>query len=316
MKMRRALGTHGTVHRVVDLQKRHDEKQTLPTLLCADDGCGASVRFVAAHERSQADGTPPIHVPACIALSKGAEHQPDCRYNAPGRLQAILANPADPEVLHALDDGRHELRLLVLQQAMKRAGTAQSQSGQSAKLGQDAVGSPLDRSLQAVMDLLVLRALCGDDDLLAAQVTPRLGKKRVDWSSLFYAQARYDTAWERLGAASNELPMAFVGTVRSHRLPQTGSSYGATYLNCAPKYNRIGNTDRNDYFEVSVGHEDAAWLQSFPAGAEIVMFGLWRLGKSATATRPHPKDPRRTITHVTHKLILWPGSKAQVVLVD
>jgi hypothetical protein len=51
-------------------------------------------------------------------------------------------------------------------------------------------------------------------------------------------------------------------------------------------------------------------------GAEIVMFGLWRQGRSSTSSRPHPTDPRRAITNVTHKLALWPGFKRQLALVE
>ena len=151
--MRRAVGTHGTLHRIEGLQKRHDTQQTLPTLLCDSEGCGASVKFVAAD-------------PSYITLNKGAEHQPGCRYNAPGRMQAILAAGSDPEFLPSLDDGRHELRLLLLQQALKRGGIEQH---------------TLDGYLGTLADLLVLRAMCESDDLVASQVTLRLGKKRVDW---------------------------------------------------------------------------------------------------------------------------------------
>lgn len=89
LKMRRAVGTHGTLHRIEDLQKRHDTKQTLPTLLCDSDGCGASVRFVP--ERSTTStGNLPVLLPAYITLSRGAAHQAGCRYDAPARLQSIL----------------------------------------------------------------------------------------------------------------------------------------------------------------------------------------------------------------------------------
>jgi len=284
MKMRRAVGTHGTLHRIEGLQKRHDTQQSLPTLLCDSEGCGAPVRFVAAD-------------PSYFALAKGAEHQPGCRYNAPGRLQAILAAGSDPDFLPALDDGRHELRLLLLQHALKRGGIEQQ---------------TLDGYLGTLADLLVLRVMCESDDLVASEVTLRLGKKRVDWENFFYDQERYDQAWERIGTGTTDLPMALVSTVRSHRSPQPGS----LFLNCAPKYQHTGVADRRDFYEVSVGHADAAWLKSFPVGAEIVMFGLWRQGRSSTSSRPHPTDPRRTITNVTHKLALWPGFKRQLALVE
>ena len=190
IKMRRAIGTHGTLHRVEGLQKRHDTQQTLPTLLCDSPGCGVPVRFVAAD-------------PAYIALAKGAEHQPGCRYIVPDRLQSILAAGSDPDFLPALDEGRHELRLLLLQQALKRGGIEQS---------------AMDGWLATLADLLVLRAMCESDDPVAEHVVLRLGKKRVDWSSFFYDQARYDEAWARIGTASTDLPMALVGTVRSHQI--------------------------------------------------------------------------------------------------
>lgn len=321
--MRTAVGTHGTRHGIEDLQKRHDAQQTLPTLLCDSPGCAASVKFVTEHSRSRADRATPIHVPAYIGLNKGAEHQPGCRYDAPGRLQHILAAGSDPDFLQALEDGKHELRLLILQQGLKRGGSAQGQAASAAgaagarrPIAVQATDQRLDSYLRTVADLLTLRAMCESDALLASSLTLRLGKKKVDWSNFFYEQDRYDEAWERLGASASELPMALVGTVRSHRSPQPGAPYTATYLNCAPKYQHTGVADRRDFYEVSVGHEDAAWLQSFPIGAEIVMFGLWRQGRSSTSSRPHPTDPRRTITNVTHKLALWPGFKRQLALVD
>lgn len=305
IKMRKAVGTHGTLHRVADLQKRHDTQQTLPTLLC--DGCNVPVRFVPAHDRSGADGAPPASVPAYIALNKGAEHLPGCRYNARVHLQTLLASGADPEFLPALGDGAYELRLLVLQQALKRGSAVAPLSPADA---------PLDGYLRTLTDLLILQAMCGDATLLSAQLTLRLGKKRVDWANFFYGQDRYDAAWERLGTASSELPMALLGTVRSHRTPQPGDSQGVTFLNCAPKYQHTGVTDRRDFYEVSIGHSDAAWLKSFPVGAEIFMFGLWRQGRSSTASRPHPTDPRRTITSITHKLALRPVVAGQLVVVE
>jgi len=301
IKLRRAVGTHGTLHGLEDLQKRYDAKQTLPTLLCDSPGCGASVTFVAGHTRSGAGAATPVHVPPYIALSKGAEHQAGCRYNAPAYLQALLTSAADTDFLCALPDGRHELRLLPLQQALKRTG-----------------GGPADkddviqRQLHLVSRLLILHALCGSDSVLADGLTLRLGKKKVDWSHFVYSQDRYDEAWERLGASATDLPMALAGTVRSHRAAQPG----ALFLNCAPKYQHTGIPDRRDFYEVSIGHHDAAWLRSLRVGAEIVMFGLWRQGRTTTSTRPHPTDPRRTITSITHKLALWPSYAQQLVVVE
>lgn len=298
IKMRRAIGSHGTVHGIDGLQQRYDAAQTLPSLFCDSPGCAAAAIFVPAQPqtRATAAGTPPL--PGCIVLAKGAVHAAGCRYDVPAHLATVLDAVADPALVQRLDDTHHELRLLGLHQGLKRGG-----------------GAPLEQPLRPLMDLLVLRALCGNDTLLAERVVLRLGKKKLAWDAFFYEPARYDAAWARLDAASTEVPMALLGTVRSHRSPPTGTGFSATYLNCAPKYQQTGVMDRREFYEVSVGHDDAAWLKGFPVGAEIVMFGLWRQGNSHTATRPHPTDARRTITNVTHKLALRPVSRLQLARV-
>lgn len=298
--MRTAVGSHGTVHTPALLQKRHDARQTLPALFCDSPGCLAPARFVAEHVAAGADRYNPITVPARIDLDHGAVHAPGCRYDPSSRLHGILSSVADPGFLHTLEDGRQELRLLALQQALKRGNAM----------------PPLDDYLRTVGALAVLRALCEDDSLLADRLTLRLGKKKVAWDAFFYPQDRYDEACQRLASMSGEIPLALSGTVRSHRSPQAGSGYSATYLNCTAKYRHGDVADRHEYFEVSVGHDDAGWLQQFPAGSEIVMVGLWRLGNSQSAIRPHPQDPRRALTTVTHKLALRPISKAQLSPVD
>lgn len=287
-----AVGVHGTAHGIEALQQRHEAGQTLPTLLCDGGHCTAGVRFVAAHRSASVD------VPAYLTLEKEAVHSAACRYNVPARLQEVLAGTADPECLHPLEDGTHELRLLALHQGLKRGG-----------------GPQLDAPLRTLGALLALRALCDDDALLAAHLVLRLGKKKLAWDAFFYDQEHYDAAWHRLDAASGDIPLALSGTVRSHRTLPSAGGFSTTYLNCAPKYQQTGIADFREFVEVSVGHDDAAWLQSFPVGSRIVMFGLWRHGNSHTATRPHPTDTRRTITNVTHKLALRPGSKLQLTAV-
>jgi len=300
IKMRRAIGSHGTVHGVDGLQQRHDAAQTLPALFCDSAGCAAPLIFVPARPLPKTDPAYPAPMPGYFALDKGAAHAPGCRYNVAGHLAEVLdaAAASDPAFVQRLEDGRHELRLLALHQGLKRGG-----------------GALPEQQMRLLSTLLVLRAMCGNDALLADRVVLRLGKKKLAWDAFFHDPAHYDEAWARLDAASNEVPMALLGTVRSHRSPPPGTGAGATYLNCAPKYQKTGVMDRREFYEVSVGHDDAAWLQRFPVGAEIVMFGLWRQGNSHTSTRPHPTDPRRSITNVTHKLALRPGSPGQLAVV-
>ncbi|MEG2805337.1 hypothetical protein, partial [Stenotrophomonas sp.] len=227
-----------------------------------------------------------------------ARHAATCRYNAPAQRAAVLGRlEADPAPAPAQHGGRHELNLLALHQALKRGD-----------------GAALEPALQPLMDLLVLHALCGQDSTLAQDVTLRLGKKKLAWDAFFHETAHYDRAWARLDTASAEVPMALVGTVRSHRAPAAGAGFSTTFLNCAPKYQQTGVMDRREFYEVSVGHDDAAWLKGFAVGTEVVMLGLWRQGNSHTATRPHPTDPRRTITNVTHKLALRPVSRLQLAV--
>lgn len=326
IKMLSAVDAQGTTHTVDDLQRRHDDGQAMPPLCCDSPRCGCAVRFVKRHSKNRQDRIDPIQVPAYIGLSRGSEHVLGCRYDAPGRLKLILAAASDPNFMHALDDGKRELRLLILHQGLKghcpsgnSAVTAPTPAGGACSpqsTGYQPTALQLDSYLRTTTDLLALRAACENDALLAAQLTLRLGNNTVAWSDFFYESGRYDEVWERLAPGNHsEMPLALVGTIKSHGSPPQGASYATHYLNCTAQYNRTENPNQQEYIEVSVGHTDAAWLRGFAVGSEVVMFGLWRRGKTTTTRKAHPRNTTREMIYVTHKLSLTPVSKRQLAAV-
>lgn len=326
IKMLSALDAQGARHTIDSLQTKYDNKQAIPTLRCDSPKCGKAVRFVKRHTKNRKDRVEPIHVPAYIGLSSGSEHVLGCRYDAPGRLKLILAAASDPNFLHALDDGKRELRLLILHQGLKGRGA----SGNAATPPKDstdastpqrptgfrATHQQLDSYLRTTTDLLALRAACDDDALLAEQLTLRFGKHTVAWDQFFFESGRYDEVWEKLAPeAGYDMPLAIMGTVLSHVAPPAGATYTTTYLNCERQENHTDAPNTREYFEVSLGHKDGAWLRTFPAGTQIVMFGLWRRGRTTESVKPHKRDPSRIMTYITHKLSLSPSSKRQLAAI-
>lgn len=326
IKMLSAVDAHGAPHTVEALQARFENAQRMPVLFCDDGTCGQAVRFVKWHTQERKHRVAPVPVSAYIGLSRGSEHVLGCRYDAPGRLKLILAAASDPNFLHALDDGKRELRLLILHQGLQSRGAVGTTALPTARPPGSAAARPigfrttpqqLDSYLRTTTDLLALRAACEDDALLAAHLTLRLGKRRVRWNEFFYEAGRYDELWETLGTdAGPAMPRALVGTVKSHHSPPAGATYTTTYLNCESQFNRTDDPNRQTYFEVSVSHPDANWLQRFAVGTPLILFGLWRRGKTSETTKPHARDATRMMTYVTHKLSLAPVSKGQLATVS
>lgn len=325
IKMLSAKDAQGGSHSVDSLQTQHDNNQTIPTLFCDSLNCGRAVRFVKRHTKNRTNHVEPIHVPAYIGLSRGSEHVLGCRYDAPGRLKLILAAASDPNFMHALDDGKRELRLLILHQGLKGKGASGNAvtpppsvtgNSQQSPTQFQATSQQLDSYLRTTADLLALRAACDDDELLAAQLTLRFGEHTLAWTDFFFEPGRYDEVWEKLAPdAPHDMPLALLGTVKSHISPPPGAKYTTTYLNCEAQYNHTGDPNRREYFQVSVGHGEGAWLQTFPVGSQLVMFGLWKRGEPTKSTKPYAHDAERLITYVTHKLSLSPPFKLQLASV-
>lgn len=326
IKMRSAQDGAGNSYTVEQLQRLEDNGQAAAVLQCDDPSCACAVRFVPRHQKNHPKRSEPIDVPAYIGLTSNSEHAERCRYNASARLSAIAAT-SERDFLTALGDGKRELRLLALHNGLRKAGLSGNapaalggggvRAGAHVTTEFQASERRLDSYLRTTADLVALRALCESDALLASELTLRFGTKRIPWKWFFFESDRLDEAWDLIkNGEGATYPVAISATVRSHRQPAAGAAYKSSFLNCKSRYFETDDPNRRMAFEVSVAHADGAWLASFPIGSEIVMFGIWKAADATARTAPDKRDPGRTVTYVTHKLMLSPRFKKQVVAVS
>lgn len=322
IKMRNAVDVHGTIYSLEALQLAQDEKKEIPDLYCADPVCRKPVRFVQRHQQNRKGRIEPIDVPPYIGLTSDSEHTNGCRYNAAKRI-AVLVDQSDPDFVGAVNDGKRDLRLLVLHNGLSGKPLSGNAPPPSAATGRGTgtatkqfipSGNMLDSYLRTTADLLALRELCDSDALLAEQLTLRFGPKRIAWSDFFFTRDRYDEAWELLkNSGRNTHPLALVGEVKSHHSPPPGAKYKSTFLNCRPLYRHTDTPNKIDSFEVSAMHADAGWLNGFPVGTSIILFGLWEYKDAAENTGKDTGDQQPAMTYVTRKLMLKPKFKAQII---
>lgn len=327
IKMRSALDRHGNMYTVATLQDLHDSQQPIPALFCDHTTCCTNVRFVSRYQQTRANKIEPIDVPAYIGLTSDSEHVAGCRYNASGRITVIVAQ-SDRDFLQALEDGKRELRLLALHNGLKGSSLSGSTLKDGSTSPTDAprgntaknfihTDEKLSSYLRTTVDLVVLRAACESDALLAAELTVRFGTKRIAWRQFFFEQERYDEAWELVKASvDSAYPFALSGVVKSHHSPGQGAKYTTSYLNCKPLYRRTDDPDRLEVFEVAIAHPDGKWLASFPEDTEVVMFGMWKFAEVVETSRKNPRAPSRTTTFITRKLTLLPKFKRQIAKVE
>ncbi len=303
-----------------------DAQGATPSLLCDGPSCACSVRFVPRHQKNRANRIEPIDVPAYIGLSKGSEHAVGCCYDAQKRFTTI-ADQSDPAFLSALNEGKRELRLLALHNGLRKPGLSGDASvvagnrpaGKTGQSSADFAASErrLDSYLRTTSDLVILRAMCESDTLLAAELTLRMGAKRIPWKQFFFEADRLDEAWERIrqgGEAAHLIALAAV--VKNHHRPGPGATYKSSFLNCVPLTRKTADPRRLETFEVSVAHLDATWLSSFPVGSEVAMFGFWKAADAVERIVPDRRDKSQSTTYVTHKLTLLPRFKKQLASVS
>ncbi|WP_454709181.1 hypothetical protein [Delftia acidovorans] len=325
IKMRSAKDHRGHTYTVETLQRLKDAEGAAPPLLCDDPSCACSVRFVPRHQQNRSNRIESIDVPAYIRLSTGSEHAEGCRYDAAKRFTAI-ADQSDPEFLSALGDGKRELRLFALHNGLRKpglSGDASVAAGNrpAAKAGSSSTDfaaseRKLDSYLRTASDLVVLRAMCESDALLAAELTLRMGAKRIPWKQFFFEADRLDEAWEfirRGGEAAH--PIALAAAVRHHHSPGPGATYKSSFMNCFSLTRKTADPRRLETFEISVAHADATWLSSFPVGSEVAMFGFWKAADAVERVVPDKRDKSQSTTYVTHKLTLLPRFKKQLASV-
>lgn len=250
----------------------------------------------------------PIDVPAYIGLTSDSEHAAGCRYDAPGRLKAIVAQ-SDPDFVKLLETGKRELRLLVLHNGLRgkaisgttptATGTGARTSGGNSTIDVTQSEKKLSSYLRTTSDLVALRALCESDAFLASQLVLRFGTRRIAWKEFFFERERYDDAWELVKAGgANSFPNALAGIIRNLHIPPPGAKHRNSFLNCYPLYRKTGDPDRMETSEISIVHEDGKWLDIYSTGTDIVMFGIWRIGDRVEKQGKDPRNPSRNVTYV------------------
>lgn len=327
IKMRSAQDALGNSLSIESLQIMHDSQQAIPELKCDHPICGCAVRFVPRYQQNRSNRIEPVDVPAYIGLTRESEHVAGCRYDATGQIKAIIAQ-SDQDFIGALGSGKRELRLLTLHNGL----TGLSLSGHKPPpSGTSSAGIPtgnvttqfiqseekLSSYLRTTADLVRLRALCESDAVLAAELSLCLGSKIIPWNRFFFEQENYDSAWQVINSSgAGFYPIAIAGVVKSHYSPKPGAKYKSNFLNVKSLYHRTDDPEKLEVFEVSIAHEDVKWLTSFPVGAEIVMFGMFKAMAVTVNEKDTPGRSGRTIKFFNHKLIIQPKFKRQVVLVN
>lgn len=324
IKMRSAQDRYGNSYTVESLQTMHDRQQIIPDLKCDHIPCGCAVRFVPRYQQNRSNRIEPVDIPAYIGLTSGSEHVAGCRYDATGQIKAIVTQ-SDQDFIRALDDGKRELRLLTLHNGLKGHGLSGNKPVPSGTPSTGLDGGKtttqfiqseekLSSYLRTTADLVRIRALCESDAILAAELSLCLGSKRIPWSRFFFEQENYDDAWALINSVGHgAYPIALAGEVKSHHSPKPGAKYKSSFLNVKSLYRRTDNPDRLEVFEVSIAHEDGAWLASFPVGTEIAMFGIFKFTEAVETQQKNLRDPTRTTTFITRKLMLQPRFKRQIV---
>lgn len=323
IKMLSAVDALRRPHTLESLQTQEDNKQTIPVLFCDGGDCLVPVRFVPRGMRNN-PGKEPSDRAAYIGLTAAttSEHKPGCKYDALGQLKVIVADQSDRDFIGALDAGKSELRLLLLHNRLggktlsgvetpipASSASAHSRHPTTYQL----TDKKLDSYLRTTADILKLRERCETDEVLRATLVLRLGDKKIRWSEFFFEPDRYEEAWamvRRRGAQCH--PFAIMGSVERLSLPKTGSTQVNSYLNLAAERNLTDDRNVKHTFNVSIGHRDSEWLETLPAGTEVIAFGVWSATAPTSNDVPQRKDPGKLMTYVNHGLTLFPKFKAQI----
>jgi hypothetical protein len=113
IKMRAAVDANHMSYEIDALQIKYDGNIPLPDLFCSDPICRKAVRFVPRHQQNRKGRIEPVDIPAYIGLISGSEHVYGCRYDAAKRI-AVIVDQSDPDFVSELQEGKRDLRLLVL----------------------------------------------------------------------------------------------------------------------------------------------------------------------------------------------------------
>lgn len=327
IKMASAVDNQRNRHTLESLQRRAENGQSIPLLFCDGVGCSASVRFVKRGLRNGPKGKEPVERAAYIGLTsaKNSDHATSCSYNATGRLKLIIANQSDPDFLSSLEEGKHELRLQLLHNALGNSDRSVKAGYQAGSQNQDEhtrtgyirTGAELDGYLRTTMDILTLRERCEEDAELSATLLLRFGSRKIPWRQFYFEEDRYEDAWNMLRKAEPSAhPFAIAGVVDRIGLPTAGSNQRNTFLNLVPERHRVGTDGIQPTYGASIGHSDQEWLQQYPPGTHVIAFGLWRASEPQQNPVRRLDPAARVKGFLNHGITLFPKFKSQLIKVD
>ncbi|WP_150652645.1 hypothetical protein [Pseudomonas fluorescens] len=321
IKMLSALDAANRPQSLQSLQQLIDTNQLVPPLRCDGKSCLTPVRFVPQRiDPKKENSVRSAYIGLTASVS--SDHTVTCQYNALAQLNAILAAQSDPNFIGALDKGAKELRLLLMhnkiggenQPAITGAdSTADGRSAQRKSNNYKPTSTQLDSYLRTTADILKLRKLCEDDKLLAQTLILRFGQQKISWSDFYFEHGRYEDAWKMANKQGDAChPFAVMGTVEQFRAPADGAEHPIGWLKFRSERDKPNAKNVANSFSISVGARELAWLRAFPAGTEIIMFGVWKASKPTKNIYNVPSDPPRQITYSNHGLILYPKFHSQL----
>lgn len=276
--------------------------------------CRVEITHQSAHTRERDDK--PVLVPAYFRLLPGGRHAVGCKHLVSDEIKAIARDSKD--LIESIRDGQYRLRLVMIRDALNGLSKTPQRGGHNRTASRGSTTYQPSRSklpayINSAKRVLQLRALCDDDDEIAAHLELVFdGSLIVPWSQFYFETERYLDAYHTLARSTEQFPIALHGIVRSVRT--VPSKNGQTnVLNLAkPKYVPYAdNPEVGVGVEASVWCEDADWLTGLNQGDEVIILGMWRARAAELSESSRPGQYRYK-AFMTHKLSVTLVLPAQI----
>lgn len=315
IRMVEARDEKGHLRSLDSLRSDYQAGMAMPQLYCPDKCCHCRVRFVPRGLRGGSRMTRAGVQGHYLDLAYGASHTAACYYNTQHQLALILAS-AEPNLITASKRPPLELTLLCIRNALqgKSISPTRPAAGLSTAGSDDCMFSEaqLFAHLHTLQTLLTLRARCGSDDYLAAQLSLRFGVLRIAWKA-FYFENRYDAAWLSVKRGRSTMyPIALEGEVQAVTQPKPGAASQHCHFSCVPLSSPDNRSGQCGDYEVSVYHCDIALRDKLTVGSQVIMFGLWEFRDAGHSYKSG--EPSAVATQLSRKLILHTRFQPQVFL--